>query len=84
MTIDYGTILVKLHPGLSFDQKMTSLFMNIENQLHTTNRSHKNSITQICTTLIQTVDDGVPFGFVSKGSFYRFTFVVVYENIFNP
>lgn len=82
MTIDYGTILVKLHPGLSFDQKMSMLFMTLDNQLHTENRNHKNTITQVCTTLLQTVDDGVPFGFVSHGSFYRYTFVIVYEKIF--
>lgn len=82
MKVDYGTIIVKLHRGLSFDQKMTMLFMTLDNQLHTENRTHKNTITQVCTTLLQTVDDGVPFGFVSKGSFYTYTFVVVYENIF--
>lgn len=82
MIVDYGTIHVKFHPNLTYDQKMSILIMNIENQLHTDNRVHKNIITNHCITLLKMMDDGVPFNFVCDGIFYKYAFAVSYENIF--
>lgn len=58
--IDYGTISVRLLPGLTWDQKVTIVKMCVENQLITIDRSHYIEILHHCIEMMK-VMRGEPF-----------------------
>ncbi len=49
--MDYGTILVFLHPGLTDEQRYVTVKQSVENQLITSNRTHFNEILYNCAEL---------------------------------
>lgn len=55
--LDYGTIRVRLHPGLSWDQKATIVKMSVDNQLVTDDRRHYIQILSHCTDMLKVIVD---------------------------
>ena len=49
MRIDYGTIELIMHPGLSEDQLITMVKTAVEQQIKTNKREHMNEILNLCT-----------------------------------
>lgn len=49
--MDYGTISIFMHHGLSHDQRCSVVRQNVENQLVTSNRTHFNEILHNCTEI---------------------------------
>lgn len=75
---DYGEIYVRLHKGLSFDQKMSMIRMAVENQLLTANRIHYIEILHHCLSIVNILDDGVPILSSKNGYLYSYTFKLDY------
>jgi hypothetical protein len=74
--LDYGTIQVTFHKGLTWDQKASIVKMSIDNQLVTNSREHYNEIMNQCLDLIRMIGD-VPFSINCKiCEKYMYTFTV--------
>jgi hypothetical protein len=77
--IDYGTIRVTLHPGLTFDQKATIIKQTVENQLVTSDRSHYINILHDCTEMTRVIGDAT---FSIKWVIYgKYQYVFEYQEV---
>ena len=76
--MDYGTINVTLHRGLSLDQKMTMIKNAVENQLFTRNRNHYNEILDQCIAISKIIDDGIPVVNRLNNYIYKYSFFLNY------
>lgn len=74
MKTDYGTIVVFLQEGLSYDQRISIIKTNVENQLLTHNRSHYIEILNQCIEISKLAETSAPFSINWNLSEYKYTF----------
>lgn len=76
--MDYGEICLKIHTGLSIDQKLTMIKLAVENQLFPANRRHYIEILNHCYAISKILDDGVPFTNEFNNFQYKYKFKIEY------
>lgn len=78
--MDYGTVSLRIHYGLSYDQKMSMILSAFENQLFAP-RNHYNEIVDSCLAFTKLVEDGTPIKIKSNKLTYKYTFILDYLKV---
>ncbi len=75
--IDYGDIVLRLRPGMSFDQKVQMLRMTLNNQLFSNEFGRDAEIFGRCKTLIRLLGEESS-EFTCSNFLYSFKFTMQY------
>lgn len=75
--IDYGDIVLRLRPGMTFDEKLQILRMSLNNQLFSNEFGRDAEIFARCKTLIKLMGDESS-DFTFSNFLYTFKFTMQY------
>lgn len=81
--MDYGTISVTFHPGLTDDQKISIIQMSLNNQLMTNDRMHYNEILNQCihmttSDVLKEYPFSIDWNIAGK---YKYKFIVQFYDV---
>lgn len=79
--IDYGTIVVRFHENLTYDQKATIVRQSIDNQLCTEDRMHYIEILGESINMCKFIDDPDEIRLTFKDKYTCVLKFEIYENV---